>query len=155
MVIWKIEQNLDAWQSLLYSLSPPSKYFLNTLCYCSLQCLTAPPSSKHSWTNHGKIIDPGHTNFYVLNSAVTELNFTKFLHKMIINWPSEIKIVIFQSLPECRCAQWMTIVKLWPSCNKNSTISLCKLRSYWTDVPKLPPLLMHAVTRRYCIVSES
>ena len=77
-------QTRNAWQSLAYSLlgvlvSPPSEYLWNTPNDWSPQCLTALPPSKRSWTNRGIIIDAGHTNSYVLNSAVTEPNLANFL----------------------------------------------------------------------------
>jgi len=59
---------------------PPSEFLCNAPNYWSPQCLSALPSSERIWTKHGKIIDAGHTTYYILNSGVTEPNLTKFLH---------------------------------------------------------------------------
>jgi len=45
-------------------------------------------------------------NFCVLNSGVTEPNLTKFLQEMIVNYSSEIKTAIFQSVSERQGDEW-------------------------------------------------
>jgi len=96
----------------------------------------SPPPSKHSWTNRSKIIDAGHTNSYVkLCSHWIEFHqiFTRH-REMIFKYLHKIEIAIVQSLSGHQCAEWITIVKLQPSRSEQSTISFCKLRSYWTNV---------------------
>ena len=43
-------------------------------------CLAAPPPTERTWSYPTQIFDADFTNSYVLNSVVTEPNFTKFLH---------------------------------------------------------------------------
>jgi len=74
-VIW---WTTNARQSLAYSpliivVSIPREYLWNAPNYPSPHCSVyhTLPSSKRSWTSHGKIITAGHTNSYVLNSGVS------------------------------------------------------------------------------------
>jgi len=117
----------------------------------------SPATIKHSWTNGGKIIDASHTNFYLLNSGVTEPNIAKFLHHVEKWLPVNLLKSKLRHFNNFRIGS-VPNVKLRPSRGKDSTIPCVNSEvtgpMFTTFVPHvelLLPLLMRALTRRYCI----
>jgi len=91
---------------------------------------------------------------YVLNSGVTDPNLTRFPHNESKWLPINLlksKLRYSNSLSECQCDEWKSIVKLWPSYRKNSTLYPLQLRGIRSvvdqtlhDVATLSLLLIRA-----------
>jgi len=111
------------YSTLGFTVSPRSEYKWNKPNYWSPQCLAAPPASKRSWTNRGKIVDTWYTHL----SRKLRGHWTE-CHKILYNIGKWLQINVYLATYANFCQ-----VSL-PYRGNSYKLSPRHHRVYWTEV---------------------